>query len=62
VLTVLALTLYALNRVIMFRLRVAGAAKLPDTGAFVITPNHVSDLDGLAIAAALPWSRFRRLY
>jgi long-chain acyl-CoA synthetase len=64
-LTVLALTLYAFNRLIMrglFRLRVTGATKLPEMGAFVITPNHVSDLDGLAIAAALPWSRFRRLY
>jgi len=28
----------------------------------VITPNHISDLDGLAIAAALPWSQFQRLY
>jgi len=28
----------------------------------VITANHVSDLDGLVIAAALPWSRFRRLF
>jgi len=35
---------------------------LPETGAFVITPNHVSDLDGLAIAAALPWSQFRHVY
>jgi long-chain acyl-CoA synthetase len=64
-LTALALTLYALNRLIMrglFRLRVTGVTKLPATGAFVITPNHVSDLDGLAIAAALPWSRARRLY
>ena len=64
-LTVLALALYALNRLVMrglFRLRVTGATKLPETGAFVITPNHVSDLDGLAIAAALPWSQFRRLY
>jgi long-chain acyl-CoA synthetase len=64
-LTVLALALYALNRLVMrglFQLRVTGATKLPEMGAFVITPNHVSDLDGLAIAAALPWSRFRRLY
>jgi long-chain acyl-CoA synthetase len=64
-LTALALTLYALNRLIMrglFRLRVTGVTKLPATGAFVITPNHVSDLDGLTIAAALPWSRARRLY
>ena len=46
----------------LFRLRVRGAESLPATGAFVITPNHVSDLDGLAIAAALSWSRFRRLH
>jgi hypothetical protein len=46
----------------LFRLHVSGAEKLPDTGAFVITSNHVSDLDGSAIAAALPWSQFRRLY
>jgi long-chain acyl-CoA synthetase len=61
----LALALYGLNRRLMrglFRLHVIGAANLPETGAFVITPNHVSDLDGLAIAAALPWSQFRRVY
>jgi long-chain acyl-CoA synthetase len=46
----------------LFRLRVTGATNLPEAGAFVITPNHVSDLDGLAIAAALPWSQARRLY
>ncbi|MBV8131531.1 MAG: AMP-binding protein [Alphaproteobacteria bacterium] len=64
-LAALALVLYALNRLVMrglFRLRVIGTAKLPETGAFVITPNHVSDLDGLVIGAALPWSGFRRLY
>jgi len=64
-LTALALALYALNRLLMrglFRLHVSGVEKLPEIGAFVITPNHVSDLDGLAIAAALPWSQFRRLY
>ena len=59
-LTALALALYALNRLVMrglFRLRVTGATQLPETGAFVITSNHVSDLDGMAIAAALPWSQ-----
>ena len=64
-LTAFALALYALNRLLMrglFRLRVTGATKLPATEAFVITSNHVSDLDGMVIAAALPWSQFRRLY
>ena len=64
-LNALAVALYALNRLVMrglFGLRVGGVAKLPEMGAFVITPNHVSDLDGLAIAAALPWSQFRRVY
>jgi long-chain acyl-CoA synthetase len=63
-LTALAVTLYALNRLVMrglFRVSAAGVEKLPETGAFVITPNHVSDLDGLAIAAAMPWSQFRRV-
>ena len=64
-LTALALVLYALNWLFMrglFRLRASGAEKLPVTGAFVITSNHVSDLDGMVIAAALSWSQFRRLY
>jgi long-chain acyl-CoA synthetase len=64
-LTALAMVLYALNRLLMrrlLRLRVTGAEKLPPAGAFVITSNHTSDLDGLVIAAALPWSRFRRLH
>jgi long-chain acyl-CoA synthetase len=64
-LTPLAMTFYGLNWLVMhglFRLRVTGAEKLPAMGAFVITSNHVSDLDGMVIAAALPWSRFRRLY
>jgi long-chain acyl-CoA synthetase len=65
VLTAFGMVLYALNRLLMrglFRLRVTGVENLPATGAFVLTPNHTSDLDGLAIAAALPWSRFRRLH
>jgi long-chain acyl-CoA synthetase len=63
--TAFAMVLYALNRLLMrrlFRLRISGAEKLPPAGAFVITSNHISDLDGLVIAAALPWSRFRRLH
>jgi long-chain acyl-CoA synthetase len=63
--TAFGMALFGLNRLVMrglFRLRVTGAENLPAAGAFVITANHVSDLDGMAVAAALPWSRFRRLY
>jgi long-chain acyl-CoA synthetase len=45
------------NRIVMrsyFRLRNEGLNRLPSAGAFVITPNHTSYLDPLAIAAALP--------
>jgi long-chain acyl-CoA synthetase len=47
---------------LLFRFRATGLEKLPDKGPFVITPNHVSDLDALAIAAALPMSRLRHVY
>jgi long-chain acyl-CoA synthetase len=61
----LAMVLYALDRAVMrglFRVRISGVENVPTTGAFVIVSNHTSDLDGLVIAAALPWSQFRRLY
>ena len=49
---------FAINGLLMrtmFRLRVRGCEGLPGTGAqCVITPNHLSYLDALAIAAALP--------
>jgi long-chain acyl-CoA synthetase len=64
-LTVLGFVLYTLNWLIMrglFRLRFNGVERLPETGPFLITPNHVSYLDGLAVAAALPWRRLRHLY
>jgi long-chain acyl-CoA synthetase len=56
---------FALNRLVMrclFRLRVVGGERLPQHGPYLITPNHASDLDALAIAAALPLSRLRRVY
>jgi long-chain acyl-CoA synthetase len=64
-LTALGFLLYALNRFVMrrlFRLRCTGVERLPETGPFVITPNHASYLDGFAIAAALPWHRLRHVY
>jgi long-chain acyl-CoA synthetase len=65
VLRAIAYALFALNWVLMhglFRLRVEGRERLPATGPFVIAPNHVSDLDALAIAAALPLAAARNVY
>lgn len=55
----------ALARVIMrvaYRVRVTGAEHLAGDGPLVLTPNHASYLDPLALAAVLPWSRLRRTY
>ncbi len=45
-----------------FNLEVEGLEHLPSEGALIITPNHVSDLDPLVVAAALPTDRLRRTY
>ena len=55
----LGLLLLYVNRTILrvfFRLRVAGAERLPADTPFVLTPNHSSFLDVFAVAAALPAS------
>ena len=46
----------------LFRLRVSGARALAGDGPYVITPNHTSYLDPIAVAAALPWRQLRRTY
>jgi long-chain acyl-CoA synthetase len=64
-LTAAGLLLYGFNWIVMrgcFRLRTSGLEHLPPSGPFVIIANHVSDLDALAIAAALPLSRVRLTY
>jgi long-chain acyl-CoA synthetase len=38
-----------------FGLRVSGSEHLPESGQFVLTPNHSSSLDPLVLAAALPF-------
>ncbi len=61
----LGLLLYAINWLVMrvlFGLHVKGVENLPESGAFVLAPNHASYLDPFAIAAALPLSRARRVY
>ncbi len=66
----LAAALFAVNRVLMrllFGVRRAAApgtqpgGALPE-GRFVIVANHVSDLDPLVLAAALPYRTLRRVY
>jgi len=55
----------ALNRAIarkVFHLRVEGAENLPKEGPFVLTPNHVSSLDPLAVAAALDYHQLRYIH
>jgi long-chain acyl-CoA synthetase len=62
---VLGSCLLALNRGLMrslFRLRVRGEHRLPQKGPFILTPNHASYLDPLAVGAALPRGALNRTY
>jgi long-chain acyl-CoA synthetase len=45
-----------------FALHVDGIERVPRHGPFVVAPNHSSELDAFAIAAALPTRLFRRSY
>ncbi len=61
----LARGLFLLDRAVMkslFRLRVEGIENLPEEGLFIVTPNHLSYLDPFAVAAALGYSRLRRMH
>jgi long-chain acyl-CoA synthetase len=61
----LGLVMYWINWLVMrvvFRLQVSGIENLPQRGAFVVTPNHASYLDPLAVAAALPLQQTRQAY
>src|SRR5207247_905557 len=56
---------YAVNRILMhllFRVRAEGLEHLPRDRQWVMTPNHVSYLDPLAIAALLNWNQLRKTY
>ena len=64
-LTALGAALWVVNYAVirgLFRLRIAGIARLPTQGPFLIAPNHASYLDVLVIAAALDWSLLRHTY
>jgi long-chain acyl-CoA synthetase len=61
----LSLAIYWLNRAAMrllFRVRCSGLENLPGEGPFVITPNHSSLLDPLALGASLEYWLLRRTY
>ena len=45
-----------------FALHVDGIEQLPTQGPFVVAPNHTSEMDAFAIAAALPSRQFQRAY
>ncbi|MDW7774524.1 MAG: AMP-binding protein [Desulfobulbaceae bacterium] len=64
VLAKLSFAAYHINRILMrscFRLQVIGRKNLPEKQC-LITPNHLSYLDPLIIAAALPYDFLHRTY
>jgi long-chain acyl-CoA synthetase len=57
--------LFWLNRAAMrwlFGLQVKGFEHLPESGSFVITPNHASYIDPFVVAAAIDFRRMRQIY
>jgi long-chain acyl-CoA synthetase len=65
VLQAVAFCVYWLNRGVMrsfFRLRCSGLEFLPAERPFLLTPNHTSFLDPLALAASLDYSLLRNTY
>ncbi len=61
----LARGLFWVNRLIFTRvcsLQSLGIENIPESGPFIITPNHVSYLDAFALAAAMGFHRLRRTF
>jgi len=55
--------LYVIFRLFMrlfFRLRITGSQFVPESGPFIIAPNHASWLDPIAIAASLSFAQIRQ--
>ena len=60
-----AYTLHALVRLLalaLFGLKVTGRQHIPETGNFIIVPNHTSVLDPFALAAALDFGVLRNTF
>ncbi len=47
---------------IFFRVRVRGLDNVPESGSFILLPNHVSFLDSPALSVALGYTRARRCF
>ena len=65
VLSLLGMLVLALNWLVMrafFRLQVKSVGRFPGKGPYVIAPNHVSMLDPLVVAAAVPFRSLRHTY
>jgi long-chain acyl-CoA synthetase len=66
--TLTAIGLFAVARCLSVLARVAwgytakGQQHLPATGAFIVSPNHQTFVDGIFLSAALPYPVFRRLF
>jgi long-chain acyl-CoA synthetase len=61
----LAVVIHLLNKLLMravFRLHAAGVEHLPRQGPYILAANHASDLDPLALCAALPFGPLRQVY
>jgi long-chain acyl-CoA synthetase len=57
--------LFALGRIVrplLARVRVRGIEHLPQSGAYIISPNHQSYLDPFMMCSALPYRVFERLF
>ncbi|MBM3540999.1 MAG: hypothetical protein FJX51_03035, partial [Alphaproteobacteria bacterium] len=57
--------LHLLNWIVfklLLRLKVEGLDRVPRSGATLIAPNHLSDLDGFLVAAALGYARMERTW
>jgi long-chain acyl-CoA synthetase len=60
-----ARSIYAFGRILMrllFRVQVIGRENLPNDRPWIMTPNHISLLDGLVLANALNWKQLRATY
>lgn len=57
--------LFYINKIIMriiFRLKMKGVDNIPESGAYILTPNHTSYIDAFVIAACLKYSRYTQIY